>query len=268
MKMLDTLDVAGKRVLVRVDYNVPLEKGATGQTISDDTRIVASLPTIRTLLSRGAAVILMSHLGRPKGIDDSARLGPVAKRLEELLGQPVRYVTTTPGSVETAQALQGLEPGQVALLENVRFEPGEEKNDAELNRRLASLGDAFVLDAFGSAHRAHSSVSGVAGLLPHAAGYLLEKEVSSLGRLLNDAVHPYVVILGGAKISDKINVIENLLPRVDKLLVGGAMAFTFLKARGAQVGKSRVEEDKLDLARDLIERARAKNTELLLPTDV
>jgi phosphoglycerate kinase len=264
MKTLDSLEVSGKRVLVRVDYNVPMEDGV----VTDDTRIVASLPTIKDLLQRGAAVILMSHLGRPKGVEDKYRLAPVAKKLEEVLGQSVKYIDSKPASDETARALQDIEPGDVALLENVRFESGEEKNDAELNRKLAQLGDAFVLDAFGSAHRAHSSVSGVAGLLPHAAGFLLETEVSQLSKLLNDPVHPYAVILGGAKVSDKIAVIENLLPRVDTMLIGGAMAFTFIKAQGGQIGKSLVEDDKLDLARDLIEKAKARGVKLLLPTDV
>ena len=264
MKSLESLEVSGKRVLVRVDYNVPMDGG----TVTDDTRIVGSLPTIKNLLERGASVILMSHLGRPKGVEDKYRLAPIAKKLEELLGHTVKYIPSKPASDETAQALQSLRPGDVTLLENVRFESGEEKNDAELNRKLAQLGDAFVLDAFGSAHRAHSSVSGVAGLLPHAAGFLLEQEVAQLSRLLNDPVHPYAVILGGAKVSDKIAVIENLLPRVDVMLIGGAMAFTFIKAQGGAIGKSLCELDKLDLARDLIEKANARGVKLLLPTDV
>ena len=264
MKSLESLEVSGKRVLVRVDYNVPMDGG----TVTDDTRIVGSLPTIKNLLERGASVILMSHLGRPKGVEDKYRLAPIAKKLEELLGHTVKYIPSKSASDETAQALQSLKPGDVALLENVRFESGEEKNDAELNRKLAQLGDAFVLDAFGSAHRAHSSVSGVAGLLPHAAGFLLEQEVAQLSRLLNDPVHPYAVILGGAKVSDKIAVIENLLPRVDVMLIGGAMAFTFIKAQGGAIGKSLCELDKLDLARDLIEKANARGVKLLLPTDV
>jgi phosphoglycerate kinase len=264
MKTLDALEVSGKRVLVRVDYNVPVEDGA----VSDDTRIVASLPTIRNLLRRNAAVILMSHFGRPKGVDDKYRLAAVVPVLEKALGQSVLYVSSKPASPETAQALQALKPGQVALLENVRFEAGEEKNDPELNRVLAALGDAFVLDAFGSAHRAHSSVSGVSGLLPHAAGFLIEKEVSQLSKLLNDAVQPYAVILGGAKVSDKIAVIENLLPRVKTMLIGGAMAFTFIKAQGGNIGKSLVEDDKLELAREIIGKAKARGVNLLIPTDM
>ena len=260
MKTLSQVDFTGKRVLVRVDFNVPIEDGV----IQDDTRIVSSLPTIRALLQKGASVILMSHLGRPKGVDDKYRLAPVAKRLEEVLHQPVRYVPSKPASDETAKALQDLKPGEVALLENVRFESGEEKNDPELNRKLAMLGDAFVLDAFGSAHRAHSSVSGVAGLLPHAAGHLLREEVANLSKLLNDPVKPYVVIIGGAKVSDKLLVIENLLPTVDRMLIGGGMAYTFVKAQGGKIGKSIHEDDFLDKARELLERYASK---IVLPTD-
>ncbi|MBB6096702.1 phosphoglycerate kinase [Deinobacterium chartae] len=262
MKTLNDLELQGKRVLVRVDYNVPL---ADGQ-VQDDTRISASLPTLQRLLAAGASVILMSHLGRPKsGPEDKYRLAPVAGRLEALLGRPVRYVSSLPGSPETAQALEGLAPGEVALLENVRFEPGETKNDPELSRRLAALGDAFVLDAFGSAHRAHASVSGVAALLPHAGGLLMEKEVKALGRLLENPEQPYVVIIGGAKVSDKIKVIENLLPRVSKMLIGGGMAYTFIKAKGGSIGQSIHEDDQLDLARRLLSSFGGK---IELPVDV
>ncbi|MGI8748681.1 MAG: phosphoglycerate kinase, partial [Deinococcus sp.] len=199
MQTLEQLPVQGKRVLVRVDYNVPLK----GEVIQDDTRIRASLPTIERLLKAGSSVVLMSHLGRPKGgADPKYSLSPIAPRLAELLGRPVGFVPSLPGSDETLAAVQGLKPGEVALLENVRFEAGEERDDPALNTRLARLGDAFVLDAFGSAHRAHSSVSGVAGLLPHAGGLLLEAEVTALSRLLHDPVRPYVVIIGGAKVSD------------------------------------------------------------------
>ena len=260
MKTLSQVDFTGKRVLVRVDFNVPIEDGV----IQDDTRIVSSLPTIRALLQKGASVILMSHLGRPKGVDDKYRLAPVAKRLEEVLHQPVRYIPSKPASDETAKALQDLKPGEVALLENVRFESGEEKNDPELNRKLAALGDAFVLDAFGSAHRAHSSVSGVAGLLPHAAGHLLREEVANLSKLINDPIKPYVVIIGGAKVSDKLLVIENLLPTVDRMLIGGGMAYTFVKAQGGKIGKSIHEDDFLDRARELLEKYASK---IVLPTD-
>jgi phosphoglycerate kinase len=264
MKTLEALELNAKRVLVRVDYNVPLENGM----VSDDTRVVASLPTIRYLLRQNAAVILMSHFGRPKGVEDKFRLAPIVPVLEKSLGMKVLYVNSLPASTETAAALANLKPGEVALLENVRFEAGEEKNDPALNKALASLADAFVLDAFGSAHRAHSSVSGVAEFLPHAAGFLIEKEVSQLSKLLNDPVQPYAVILGGAKVSDKIAVIENLLPRVKTMLIGGAMAFTFIKALGGQIGKSLVEDDKLDLARELLEKAKARGVKLLIPTDM
>ncbi len=260
MKTLNSLDVAGKRVLVRVDYNVPVENSV----VSDDTRITASLETINWLLKHGAAVILMSHFGRPKGVDEKYRLAPVLPVLEKVLGKSVQYIQSNPASLETAQALSGLQAGQVALLENVRFESGEEKNDPSLNAALAKLGDIFVLDAFGSAHRAHSSVSGVAGLLPHAAGLLLEKEMVQLTKLLEHPVSPYVVIIGGAKVSDKLKVIENLLPKVDKMLIGGGMAYTFVKAMGGKIGKSIHEDDFLETAKRLLEQFGAK---IVLPTD-
>ena len=262
MKTLDQLDFQNKRVLVRVDYNVPLKDGV----IQDDTRIQASLPTIRKLLAGGASVVLMSHLGRPKGgPDPKYSLSPVTARLSELLGAPVKFIASLPGSDETLAAVQTLKPGEVTLLENVRFEAGEEKNDPQLNERLAKLGDAFVLDAFGSAHRAHSSVSGVAGLLPHAGGLLLEAEVNALGKLLHDPARPYVVIIGGAKVSDKLKVIENLLPKVDRMLIGGGMAYTFIKAQGGRIGESIHEDDQLELAKRLLEEFGDK---LMLPTDV
>jgi phosphoglycerate kinase len=262
MKTLDQLDFQNKRVLVRVDYNVPLKDGV----IQDDTRIQASLPTIRKLLAGGASVVLMSHLGRPKGgPDPKYSLSPVTARLSELLGAPVKFIASAAGSEDTLAAVQTLKPGEVALLENVRFEAGEEKNDPQLNERLAKLGDAFVLDAFGSAHRAHSSVSGVAGLLPHAGGLLLEAEVNALGKLLHDPARPYVVIIGGAKVSDKLKVIENLLPKVDRMLIGGGMAYTFIKAQGGRIGESIHEDDQLELAKRLLEDFGDK---LMLPTDV
>jgi phosphoglycerate kinase len=260
MKTLSSLDVAGKRVLVRVDYNVPVENGV----VTDDTRITASLETINLLLERGAAVILMSHFGRPKGVDEKYRLAPIVPVLEKVLGKSVLYIKSNPASPETAAALSDLKADQIALLENVRFESGEEKNEASLNAALAALGDAFVLDAFGSAHRAHSSVSGVAGLLPHAAGLLLEKEMVQLGKLLEHPVSPYVVIIGGAKVSDKLKVIENLLPKVDKMLIGGGMAYTFVKAMGGKIGKSIHEDDFLETAKRLLEQFGSK---IVLPTD-
>ena len=262
MQNLSNLDVKGKRVLVRVDYNVPVEGGV----VQDRTRIEGSLPTIRALLDGGAAsVVLMSHFGRPKnGPEEKYSLKPVAPVLEEVLGRPVKFVPGLPGSDETLRAVEALGPGEVALLENVRFEAGEEKNDADLNARFARLGDAFVLDAFGSAHRAHSSVSGVAGKLPHAAGTLLQTEVDALGRLTESPEHPYVVIIGGAKVSDKIKVIERLLPKVDRMLIGGGMMFTFIKASGGQIGNSLVEDDQVEYARGLLEGYGEK---LMLPTD-
>ncbi|WP_310583675.1 phosphoglycerate kinase [Deinococcus sp.] len=262
MQTLDQLDFNNKRVLVRVDYNVPIKDSV----IQDDTRISASLPTIRKLLAGGSGVVLMSHLGRPKGGPDPRySLEPITARLSELLGQPVKFIGSLPGSDETLEQVQALKPGEVALLENVRFEAGEEKNDAGLNARLARLGDAFVLDAFGSAHRAHSSVSGVADLLPHAGGLLLEAEVKALGKLLHDPARPYVVIIGGAKVSDKLKVIENLLPRVDRMLIGGGMAYTFIKAQGGRIGESIHEDDQLELAARLLSEFGDK---LMLPSDV
>lgn len=262
MRKLSDLNVAQKRVLVRVDYNVPIRDGV----LQDQTRIEASLPTIQALLDAGAAVILMSHLGRPKnGIEDKFRLAPVAPALQALLGRPVLYVPSLPSSEETAEALKDLQPGQVALLENVRFEAGETKNDPELSQKLANLADAFVLDAFGSAHRAHCSVSGVAALIPSAAGYLLEKEVLALGKLLHEPARPYVVIIGGAKVSDKLKVIENLLPRVDKMLIGGGMAYTFIKAQGGKIGLSIHEDDQLEYVKMLLEKFGDK---INLPVDV
>ncbi|GAA4021378.1 phosphoglycerate kinase [Deinococcus rubellus] len=262
MQNLDALNVSGKRVLVRVDYNVPIKDGV----IQDDTRIQASLPTLNKLLQGGASLVLLSHLGRPKGgPDPKYSLAPLVETLGRALGKPVEFIGSLPGSGETLTAVQQLKPGEVALLENVRFEPGEEKNDPALIEKLAKLGDAFVLDAFGSAHRAHASVSGVAGRLPHAAGTLLQTEVDALDRLINNPAHPYVVIIGGAKVSDKLKVIENLLPKVDRLLIGGGMAYTFIKSRGGTIGESIHEDDQLDLARRLLTEYGEK---IMLPMDV
>ncbi len=263
MRTLKDLDPRGKRVLVRVDFNVPLQGGV----VQDETRILESLPTLRHLLAGGASLVLLSHLGRPKGPDPKYSLAPVAEALKKHLPR-VRFVPHSPGSEEAHEAVKGLGAGEVALLENVRFEPGEEQNDPSLAARYARLGEAFVLDAFGSAHRAHASVVGVARHLPAYAGFLMEKEVKALSRLLQDPEHPYAVVLGGAKVSDKIGVIESLLPRIDRLLIGGAMAFTFLKALGGEVGKSLVEEDRLELARDLLARAEALGVRVFLPEDV
>lgn len=263
MQNLSNLDVKGKRVLVRVDYNVPVKDGV----VQDDTRVTASLPTLQALLDAGARnLVLFSHFGRPKnGPEDKYSLKPVAPVLEKVLGRPVKFIPGLADSAETLEQVQALQPGEVALLENVRFSAGEEKNNPDLSAAFAKLGDAFVLDAFGSAHRAHSSVSGVAALLPHAAGKLLQTEVDALGKLLLNPERPYVVIIGGAKVSDKIKVIENLLPRVDKLLIGGGMAYTFIKSQGGKIGDSIHEDDQLDLAKRLLSEYGDK---IVLPVDV
>ncbi|MFO7269824.1 MAG: phosphoglycerate kinase [Sphaerobacter thermophilus] len=264
IRTLDDLDVAGKRVLVRVDYNVPLDDGR----ITDDTRIRATLPTIQALRERGAAIILVSHLGRPKGkVREELRLAPVAARLGELLGEPVKYARDVVGPEAQAMA-SSLQPGGVGLLENVRFEPGEEANDPEFARQLASLADCYVNDAFGAAHRAHASTTAVADLLPSAAGLLMQREIAALTKVLESPEHPAALILGGAKVSDKVGVIEHLLDRVDLLLLGGGMANTFLKAEGFPVGRSLVEDDKLDVARATLDRARERGVTVLLPVDV
>ena len=269
MRTLKDFHAAGKRVLVRVDFNVPIEEGK----VKDETRVVAALPTLKHLLEQGATLVLFSHLGRPKGgFEEASSLAPVASVLEKHLGKPVVFVggspELTPASDATLERVKAAPPGSVILLDNVRFEPGEEKNDQALARKFARLGDAFVLDAFGSAHRAHASVTGVAQFLPSYAGFLMEKEVESIGRVLHNPEKPYWVVLGGAKVSDKIGVIENLLPKVTGMVIGGAMAFTFIKAQGGQVGKSLVEDDRLDLARGLLKKASALGVKLLLPTDV
>ena len=254
--------VRGRRALVRVDFNVPLEGGQVG----DDTRIRAALPTIRALQERGAVVVLMSHLGRPKGAPESKySLFPVAERLAELLeGTTVEFCQTTVGDA-ALRLTQRLGPGSVALLENTRFLPGEEKNDEQLARELARLGDFYVNDAFGAAHRAHASTEGVARFLrPAVAGLLMEKELAYLGRALAEPQRPFVAILGGAKISGKLDVIEQLLPKVDRMLVGGAMACTFFRAMGLETGKSLVEADRVDMARDLLAKVGDK---LVLPVD-
>jgi len=259
-KTVRDVDVKGKRVLVRVDFNVPLKDGA----VADDRRIRAALPTIQYLLDQGAAVVLMSHLGRPKGEPKAEfRLDPVADRLAELLGKPVTKLDDCVGD-EVENAVKAMEPGDVVLLENTRFKPGETKNDPTLAEGLAHLGDLYVDDAFGAAHRAHASTAGVAGHLPAVAGFLMEKELNYLGRALADPERPFLAILGGAKISDKIGVIRNLLQQVDSLLIGGGMANTFFKAQGLDVGESLVEDEVLETARQLLEVAGDK---LVLPVD-
>jgi phosphoglycerate kinase len=260
-KMVTDLDVKGKKVLVRVDFNVPIKDGKVG----DDTRIRAALPTINYLLEHGAAVILCSHLGRPKGEPDPAySLEPVADYLDNMIKAKVKFAEDCIG--ETAQsAADSLEPGQVLVLENTRFHAGEKKNDPDMAKQLASLADLYVNDAFGSAHRAHASTAGVADHLPAAAGFLMEKEIKYLGNAIAEPERPFVAILGGAKVSDKIGVIENLLTKSDQILIGGGMANTFFKAQGYDMADSLVEEDVIDTAKDLLGKAEDK---LVLPVDV
>ena len=260
---LSASDLSGKRVLVRVDFNVPLDNGS----ITDDTRIRAALPTIQDLTSKGAKVILTSHFGRPKGVDESLRLTPVAARLSELLGKPVKKFDDCIGD-EVTQAVAAMENGDVAVLENVRFYAEEEKNDPEFAKQLASVADLYVNDAFGTAHRAHASTEGVTHHLPSVAGYLIEKELKFLQGAIEEPKRPLAAIVGGSKVSSKIGVIEALLDKCDKLLLGGGMIFTFYKARGLNVGNSLVEEDKLELARALEAKAKQKGVAFLLPTDV
>ena len=262
-KTVRDIDPRGKRVLVRCDFNVPLD----GAAITDEKRIVEALPTIRYLKEAGARVILCSHLGRPKGkADPKYSLAPVAARLGELLGCPVPLAADVTG--ESARSLaDSLRDGGVMLLENVRFDPREEKNDPAFARELASLAELYVNDAFGTAHRAHASTAGVADYLPAVCGFLIEKELSFLGGALEEPARPFAAILGGAKVSDKIGVIRSLLAKVDSLLIGGGMAYTFIKAQGGQIGGSLCEEDKLDLARELLAEAEEKGVRLLLPVD-
>ena len=264
-KTVSDMDLAGKKVLLRCDFNVPQDK-ATGE-ITSDKRIVASLPTIQYLLDHGAAVIACSHLGKPKGEwKESLTLAPVAKRLSELLGKPVIFAKDIVGEDAKAKAA-ALQPGEILLLENLRFEKGEEKNDPEFAKELASLADVYVSDAFGTVHRAHASTAGVAAYLPAYAGLLVEKELSVMGKALENPKRPFVAILGGAKVSDKIGVIQNLLDKADTIMIGGGMAYTFLKAMGYSVGDSLLEADKVDFAREMIEQAQKKDVMFLLPVD-
>ena len=264
-KTVRDLDVAGKKVLVRVDFNVPLnDKGE----ITDDTRITASLPTIQYLLEQKAAVILMAHLGRPKGqVKPELSLAPVAKHLGKLLGKKILFAPDCVGEAAQAAASK-LKPGHILLLENLRFHKEEEKNDMDFAEKLASLADLYVNDGFGVSHRAHASVEGVTHFLPAAAGFLLEKEIQYVGQAVTNPLHPFVAIIGGAKVSDKIGVISNLLDKVDTLQIGGGMANTFLAAQGYKMGKSLVEEDKLDLAKELLAKAKKNKVNMLLPTDL
>lgn len=264
-KVITDVTVDHKKVFVRADFNVPLDENGH---ITDDTRIQKTLPTIRYLLDHHAAVILASHLGRPKGkVVPAYSLKPVAARLTELLGQPVQMAPDCVGA-ETEKMAAGLKDGDVLLLENLRFHAEEEKNDPEFSRQLASLADVGIDDAFGCCHRAHASVAGIAEYLPLAAGFLLEKEIRFLGDAVENPAHPFAAIIGGAKVSDKIEVISNLLPKVDVMIIGGGMANTFLAAQNHGIGKSLVEADKIDLARQLIGQAVAQGKKLLLPIDV
>lgn len=263
-KTVKDIDVKGKKVLVRCDFNVPYDEE---RVITDNRRIVAALPTIKYLLENNCKVILCSHLGRPKGeVKPEFSLDIVAKELSKLLGQEVKLAKDVVG--ESAQELvSNMKEGEVVLLENVRFEAGEEKNDPELSKKLASFAEIFVNDAFGTAHRAHSSTAGVADYLPAVSGFLIEKELNFMGDALENPARPFVAILGGKKVSDKIGVIDSLLEKVDTLMIGGGMAYTFFKSMGYNVGNSICELDKLDLAKELMEKAKAKGVKLMLPVD-
>ncbi len=264
-KTIDDLSLKGKKVLVRVDFNVPM---TSDLKVSDDKRIVESLPTIKKILAEGGAVILMSHLGRPKGKPTPEfSLKPVAERLATLIGKEVKFASDCVGKPARA-AVDALKPGEVLLLENLRFHAEEEKNDEAFAKELASLGDVYVNDAFGTAHRAHASTEGVTHFLkPAVAGYLMKKEIEYLAKAVTNPERPYVAILGGAKISGKIDVIQNLLPKIDALIIGGGMAFTFFRAQGMEVGDSLVEQEKLVLAKQILDEAKAKHMRLILPVD-
>lgn len=269
-QLLSEHDLAGKRVLVRVDYNVPLRRGApSGAEVTDDSRIRASLPTLEKLLDAGATLFLVSHLGRPKGApDDALRMGPVARQLGKLLKREVRYAAVPgPASEEQQRFVAEAPKGSVTLLENSRFDPRETKNDPELARVLASYADYYVNDAFGAAHRAHATTEAVAHLLPSAAGELMARELEALSRLRESPERPFVVVLGGAKVSDKLGVIESLLDQADAIIIGGAMAYTFELAKGGRVGGSLVEPDLVDTAKRILETAQERGVQLLLPAD-
>ena len=265
-KTIDDINVKGKRVLVRCDFNVPVQDGK----ITDDTRITAAVPTIKKLINDGGRVILCSHMGKPKGqVKEELSLAPVAERLSEILEQKVVFARDNEVVGANARAaVQAMKDGDVILLENTRFRPEEEKNGEELSKDLASLADVYVNDAFGTAHRAHSSTAGVTAYVPEAVvGYLMEKEINFLGNAVDNPVRPFAAILGGSKVSSKISVIDNLLEKVDVLLIGGGMAYTFVKAAGGKIGKSLVEEDYLDYASNMVKKAAEKNVKLLLPVD-
>lgn len=263
-KSIKDVDVRGKRVFCRVDFNVPMEQGK----ITDDTRIRAALPTVQYLVEQGAKLILASHLGRPKGkVVEEMRLTAVAERLSQLLGKEVKKTNEVIGS-EVTQKVAELHDGDVLLLENVRFDAREEKNDAELARQFADLADLYVNDAFGAAHRAHASTAGIADYIPAVAGFLLQKELEILGGALQNPKRPFTAIVGGAKVKDKIGVIENLLSKVDNLIIGGGLAYTFIKAKGLEIGKSLLEEDKIELAESYLRQAEESGVRIYLPVDV
>ncbi|MFH1046067.1 MAG: phosphoglycerate kinase [Candidatus Omnitrophota bacterium] len=263
-KTIKDIDIKGKRVLMRVDFNVPLDEQLK---ITDDMRITAALPTIKYALGQGAKVILMSHLGRPKGkVDPQFSLKPVADRLSKLLGKPVRMASDCIGP-EVKKLIGAMKAGEIALLENTRFHKEEEANDPAFAKELAALGDVFVSDAFGSVHRAHASTEGIAHLLPALAGFLLEKEIAYLSKVTANPEKPFVLILGGAKVSDKIELITNLLDKVNAIIIGGGMAYTFLKAQGKNIGASKLEADKIDLAKEILRKAKEHNVQIYLPKD-
>ena len=265
VRSVDELDAKGKRVLVRVDFNVPVKDGV----VTDDTRIRRALPTIEKLVGDGGRVILMSHLGRPagEGYEEAYSLAPAAKRLEELMGRDIKFASDTVGD-DASMLVSAMDDGDVVVLENLRFDKREKKNDPDFARQLASLADAYVNDAFGTAHRAHASTAGVAEHLPAYAGYLMQDEVDTLSSMMDDPKRPFVAILGGSKVSDKIKVIDSLLDKADTLIIGGAMCFTFLLAEGKSVGRSLVEEDWTDRAREMVEKAKRNGVALLVPVDV
>jgi len=262
-KSIKDIDVKGKKVFCRVDFNVPMQNG----TITDDTRIRAALPTIQYLLEQGAKVILASHMGRPKGeVKEELRLTPVAVKLSELLGKEVAKADEAYGETVKAQ-IEKMNDGDVLLLENVRFYPGEEKNDPELAKEFAALADIFVNDAFGAAHRAHASTEGIAKHIPAVSGFLMQKELDVLGKAMSNPERPFTAIIGGAKVKDKIGVIENLLDKVDNLIIGGGLAYTFIKAKGYEIGTSLLEEDKIDLAKSFMQKAEEKGVKFYMPID-
>ncbi|WP_144477878.1 phosphoglycerate kinase [Cytobacillus oceanisediminis] len=262
-KTVKDVDVKGKRVFCRVDFNVPMKDGQ----VTDETRIRAALPTIKYLVDQGAKVLLASHLGRPKGqAVEELRLTPVAKRLSELLGKDVKKTDEAYGDTVKSE-IDSMNEGDVLLLENVRFYPGEEKNDPELAKAFAELADVYVNDAFGAAHRAHASTEGIAKYIPAVSGFLMEKELEVLGKALSNPERPFTAIIGGAKVKDKIGVIDNLLEKVDNLIIGGGLAYTFVKAQGHEIGKSLLEEDKIELAKSFMEKAKAKGVNFYMPVD-